>query len=133
MTTATATDYRAGTRGGTATNVACLCYRSMSTKERLSATVDAELVAAAQNAVAAGRAESVSSWVNDALRMKADQDMRLAALDDFLAVYESEHGEITEEAMEAAVRRARKRAVVVRGRPAGPDAPSSGGRGPSSC
>lgn len=105
----------------------------MSTKERLSATVDAELVAAAQNAVAAGRAESVSSWVNDALRMKADQDMRLAALDDFLAVYESEHGEITEEAMEAAVRRARKRAVVVRGRPAGPDAPSSGGRGPSSC
>src|SRR5215469_2155306 len=77
-----------------ATNVACLYYESMSTKERLSASVDAELVTAAQDAVAAGRADSVSSWVNDALRMKAEHDRRLAALDDFLAAYESVHGEI---------------------------------------
>lgn len=97
----------------------------MSTKERLSASVDAELVAVAQEAVAGGRAESVSAWVNDALRLKADHDRRLAALDDFLAIYEAEHGEITEQEMRDAARRARASAVVVRGRPAG----TAGGRG----
>ena len=97
----------------------------MSTKERLSASVDAELVAVAQEAVAEGRAESVSAWVNDALRLKADHDRRLAALDDFLAIYEAEHGEITEQEMRDAARRARASAVVVRGRPPGP----AGGRG----
>jgi hypothetical protein len=35
----------------------------MSSKQRMSASVDAELVAAAQEAVAAGQAESVSAWV----------------------------------------------------------------------
>ena len=91
----------------------------MSAKERLSASVDAELIAAAQEAVAHGRAESVSAWVNDALRLKADHDRRLAALDEFLAAYEAEHGEITEHDMRDAARRARAGAVVVRGRPAG--------------
>ena len=97
----------------------------MSTKERLSASVDAELMAVAQEAVARGRAESVSAWVNDALRLKANHDRRLAALDDFLATYEAEHGEITEQEMRDAARRARASAVVVRGRPAG----AAGGRG----
>jgi hypothetical protein len=36
-------------------------------------------------------------------------------IDDFLAAYEAEHGEITDEQMEAAYRRAKARAVVVRG------------------
>ena len=45
--------------------------------------------------MAAGRAESVSAWVNEALRMKADHDRRLQALDEFVAAYEAEHGEIT--------------------------------------
>jgi Arc/MetJ-type ribon-helix-helix transcriptional regulator len=98
----------------------------MSTKERLSASVDAELIAAAQEAVARGRAESVSAWVNDALRLKADHDRRLAALDEFLVAYEAEHGEITEHDMRDAARRARAGAVVVRGRPAGG---VGGGRG----
>jgi Arc/MetJ-type ribon-helix-helix transcriptional regulator len=89
----------------------------MSTKERLSASVDAELVAVAQEAVAAGRAENVSAWVNDALRMKADHDRRLRAVDEFLAAFEAEHGEITEEEIRDAARRARGRAVVVRGQP----------------
>lgn len=91
----------------------------MSTKERLSASVDTELIAAAQQAVARGRADSVSAWVNDALRLKADHDRRLAALDEFLAAYEAEHGEITEQEMRDAARRARAGAVVVRARPAG--------------
>jgi Arc/MetJ-type ribon-helix-helix transcriptional regulator len=91
----------------------------MSGKERLSASVDAELVAAAQEAVAGGQAESVSAWVNDALRLKADHDRRLAALDSFIAAHEAEHGEISEQEIHDAARRARARAVVVRGRPAG--------------
>ena len=61
----------------------------MTQRERLSATVEAELLAAGRAAVAEGRAESVSAWVNDALRLKADHDRRLRALDDFLAAYEA--------------------------------------------
>jgi Arc/MetJ-type ribon-helix-helix transcriptional regulator len=90
----------------------------MSTKQRLSASVDAELMAAAQQAVTEGRAESISAWVNEALRLKADHDRRLQALDDFLAAYEAEHGQITEDEMRDAARRARERAIVLRGRPA---------------
>ncbi len=85
--------------------------------QRLSASVDAELVAVAQEAVAQGQAESMSAWVNEALRLKADHDRRLRALDEFLAAYEAEHGEITDEEMREAARRARGRAVVVRGEP----------------
>jgi Arc/MetJ-type ribon-helix-helix transcriptional regulator len=79
--------------------------------------VDAELVAVAQEAVAAGQAESMSAWVNDALRLKADHDRRLRALDDFLAAYEAEHGEVTDEEMRKAARSAHGRAFVVRGTP----------------
>jgi Arc/MetJ-type ribon-helix-helix transcriptional regulator len=87
----------------------------VSTKQRLSASVDAELMVAAQQAVTEGRAESISAWVNDALRLKTENDRRLQALDDFLAAYEAEHGEITEDECQRAARRARERAVVVRG------------------
>ena len=89
----------------------------MTTKRRLSASVDAELVAVAQEAVTDGHAESISAWVNDALRLKADHDRRLQALDEFLATYEAEHGEITDDEMRDAARRARERAIVVRGNP----------------
>jgi Arc/MetJ-type ribon-helix-helix transcriptional regulator len=101
----------------------------MSSKERLSASVDAELIAVAQEAVTHGRAGSVSAWVNDALRLKADHDRRLAALDEFLSAYEAEHGEITEQEMHDAARGARAGAVVVRGRLAGQVAGPPGGRG----
>jgi Arc/MetJ-type ribon-helix-helix transcriptional regulator len=89
----------------------------VSVKERLSASVDADLVAVAQEAVAQGRAESVSAWVNAALRMKVAHDQRLRALDEFVAAFEAEHGQITESEMRDAARRARDRAVVVRGEP----------------
>jgi hypothetical protein len=42
-------------------------------------------------------------------------DRRLRGIDDFIAAYEAEHGEITEEEMDAAVRSMRERAIVVRG------------------
>ena len=87
-------------------------------------------MAVAQEAVAGGRAESISAWVNDALRLKADHDRRLQALDDFLAAYEAEHGEITDDEMRDAARRARERAIVVRGGPEQPlPGPTRHGRG----
>ena len=88
---------------------------SMTAKARLSATVDADLIAASQAAVAAGEAESVSAWVNDALRLKIEHDRRLRGIDDFIAAYEAEYGVITDEDMDAAYRAARARAIVVRG------------------
>ena len=71
----------------------------------------------------------MSAWVNEALRLKASHDRRLAALDDFLAAYEAEHGEITAQEMHDAARSARARAVVVRGRPASSRAGMPDGRG----
>ena len=90
----------------------------MKGKQRLSASVDVALLSAAQAAVEAGRADSVSAWVNDALRLKAEHDQRMMALDSFLAAYEAEHGAITEAEMDQAARRARSRATVVRSAPA---------------
>ena len=72
-------------------------YALSMTKSRLSVTVDADLIAAVQAAVAAGAAESTSAWVSDALRLKLDHDRRLRGIGDFIAAYEAEHGEITEE------------------------------------
>jgi hypothetical protein len=48
-------------------------------------------------------------------RMKAEHDRGLGGIDDFIAAYEAEHGEIAEEEMEAAYRRAKARAIVIRG------------------
>jgi hypothetical protein len=86
----------------------------MTNKARLSATVEATLMAAGREAVAQGRAESLSAWVNEALRRQADHDRRLKALDEFLSAYEAEYGEITDEEMDAASHGARARAIVVR-------------------
>jgi hypothetical protein len=92
----------------------------MTAKTRLSVTVDTDLIDATKAAVAAGAAESISAWVNDALQLKLEHDRRLRGIDDFIAAYEAEYGEITDEAMEAAYRSAKARAIVVRGdRPAG--------------
>jgi Arc/MetJ-type ribon-helix-helix transcriptional regulator len=86
----------------------------MSGKQRLSASVDADLIQAAEDAVAHGRFVSVSAWVNEALRLKLAHERRLEALAAFVARYERDHGEITAEEIEQAARRARGRAVPVR-------------------
>ncbi len=85
----------------------------MISKQRLSASVDTDLIEAAEAAVARGTFDSVSAWVNDALRRKLEQDRRLEALGAFVAAYESEHGEITSEEVRGAARRARGRAIVL--------------------
>jgi Arc/MetJ-type ribon-helix-helix transcriptional regulator len=87
----------------------------MTTKQRLSASVDGPLLAAVEDAVSRGRAATLSAWVNDALALKLEHDRRLAALADFVSAYEDEHGVITEAEMRDATRKARARAVSVRG------------------
>jgi hypothetical protein len=85
-------------------------------KERLTVTVDPELVDAGNRAVAAGRAESLSGWVNAALADRAARDRRLEALAAAIADYEAEFGEITQEEIADLQRADREDSVVVRGR-----------------
>lgn len=85
-------------------------------KQRLSVSVDADLVAAGQAAVEAGDAENLSAWVSQAMAAQAEHDRRLRAIDEFLTAFEADHGEITETEISEASRRARASAVVVRGR-----------------
>lgn len=86
-------------------------------KERLTVTVDPDVVAAGQRAVAGGEAESLSGWVNAALVERARRDEQLRALGAAVASYEAEFGEITAEEAATLARADRKRAVVVRGKP----------------
>lgn len=79
-------------------------------------TVDPELVAAGNAAVEAGRADSLSGWVNQALVDRADRDRKLAALNEAIAAYEADAGVITDEELVAQHRADRAAAVVVRGR-----------------
>jgi len=102
--------------------------KSMKGRDRLSASVDPQLLAAGHAAVADGRAESLSAWVNDALKLKADHDRRMAALDAFVAAFEAEHGQITEDEIAEATRRTRARATVVRAAPRSGKSPKSQGQ-----
>jgi Arc/MetJ-type ribon-helix-helix transcriptional regulator len=86
----------------------------MSTKQRLSASVDAELLEAAERAVRRGQAPTVSAWVNEALRLRLEQQRRHDALAAYIATYEAEHGSIGPEEIRMATRRARSRALSVR-------------------
>lgn len=87
----------------------------MNAKRRLSASVDADLLQAAEAAVSGGDADSVSAWVNAALRLKLTHDARLAALSSFIREYEADNGEITAEEIRQAGRRASAAAIPVRG------------------
>jgi Arc/MetJ-type ribon-helix-helix transcriptional regulator len=84
-------------------------------KERLTVTVDPHLVQAGNDAVAEGRAESLSAWVNLALSERAAKDRRLRALSEAVAAYEADFGVITAEELDAQERADRASARVVRG------------------
>jgi hypothetical protein len=84
-------------------------------KERLTVTVDHDLVDAGNDAVAQGRAGSLSAWVNLALAERAAKDRRLRALGDAVAAYEAEFGAITADELRAQQRADRAAARVVRG------------------
>lgn len=84
-------------------------------KQRLTVTIDPELVEAGNEAVAAGLADSLSAWVNAALADRAARDGRLRALSAAISDYEAEFGEITDEEIAGRRRADREAATVVRG------------------
>jgi len=88
-------------------------------KRRITVTIDPALLAAANRAVSAGRADSVSGWVSEALAARACQDSKLEALSEAVADYEAEFGEITTEEIAAQGRADRETASAVRGRSPG--------------
>jgi hypothetical protein len=87
-----------------------------SRKQRLTVTVDPELVEAGNRAVASGAAASLSAWVSTALAERARRDVQLARLREAIADYEAQFGEITADELAAQRRADREDAVVVRGR-----------------
>jgi hypothetical protein len=84
-------------------------------KDRLTVTVDPELVTAGNAAVERGMADSLSAWVNEALAERAARDRKLLAMSEAVAAYEAEHGEITAAEIAAQQRADRQAAVVARG------------------
>jgi len=84
----------------------------MATKQRLSASVNKVYIEEGRAAVEAGRAESLSAWVNEALRKQAEDEGRLRALDEFMTEYQAEHGEFTEEELEENRRDMEARAII---------------------
>jgi len=84
-------------------------------KGRLTVTVDQELVRAGNAAVRAGRARSLSGWVNLALAERAEKERRLKLMEQALQAYEAEFGPISEEELMAQDRADRSSALVVRG------------------
>jgi len=85
-------------------------------KQRLTVTVDPELIEAGQRAVESGQAESVSGWVSAALEDRILRDQKLALLAAAVADYEKEFGEITSEEILRQQRLDREDAIVVRGK-----------------
>jgi Arc/MetJ-type ribon-helix-helix transcriptional regulator len=89
-------------------------------KERLTVTVNPDVIRAGNAAVAQGRSDSLSAWVNDALRERVAKEDRLAALRGAVDAYEAEFGAITPQELVAQERADRARAVVVRPAPSRP-------------
>jgi hypothetical protein len=85
-------------------------------KQRITVTIDPDLVDAGSRAVAAGDADSLSAWVGVALAEKVARDEHLEHLRAAIADYESQFGTITAEEIAAQRRADRGNAVVVRGR-----------------
>lgn len=85
-------------------------------KQRLTVTVDPELVQAGNRAVAVGDADSMSGWVSTALADKVRKDKKVEALSAAISDYEAQFGEIKPEEMRVQKRADREDAVVVRSR-----------------
>ena len=64
-------------------------------KKRVTVTVDEDVLQIAAQAVSDGDADSVSSWISDAMVDRRAKELRLAALGEMIADYEAEHGVIT--------------------------------------
>jgi hypothetical protein len=84
-------------------------------KERLTVTVNPEFIEAGNDAVAEGRAESLSAWVNAALAEKVARERRLVALAAAVDEYEKRFGTISARELADQARADRESAIVVRG------------------
>jgi hypothetical protein len=89
-------------------------------KERLTVTVDPELIAAGNDAVAEGRSASLSAWVNAALAERVTRERRLVALAQAVSAYEDRFGAISAQELADQARADRASAIVLRGSRAGP-------------
>jgi hypothetical protein len=89
-------------------------------KERLTVTVDPEFIEAGNDAVAEGRADSLSAWVNAALAERVARERRLVALAQAVAAYEDRFGAISAQELADQARADRASAVVLRGNRARP-------------
>lgn len=85
-----------------------------SRKQRLTVSVDRDLITAGQSAVDAGQATSVSAWVSAALEDKVRRDRKLALLAEAVATYERDFREITADEIHAQQRADREAAVIDR-------------------
>ncbi|MDQ1392050.1 MAG: hypothetical protein QOF30_1027 [Acidimicrobiaceae bacterium] len=85
-------------------------------KQRLTVTVDPDLIEAGNRTVASGAAASLSGWVSAALAERVLRDQKLEGLRAAIADYEAEFGEITAAEIATQRRADREDAVVVRGR-----------------
>lgn len=83
-------------------------------KERLTISLDREIIEAGAAAVAEGRADSMSAWVSDALADRIVRQRRLDAMADAIAAYEAEFGVITDEEIADLARRDRDAAAALR-------------------
>src|SRR5262245_26534712 len=86
----------------------------MTKKERLTVTVDRDLLTAANQAVRAGRADSLSGWVNQALADRVAKERKLEAMAQALASYESRQGAISTQELRDQERTDRRTSILVR-------------------
>jgi hypothetical protein len=84
-------------------------------KERLTVTVEPAFITAGNDAVAEGRAESLSAWVNAALAERVARERRLVALAEAVAAYEKRFGAISSQELAEQARADRESATVLRG------------------
>jgi hypothetical protein len=85
-------------------------------KHRLSASIDEDVFAAAEAAVRAGHAPSMSALVEEAMKRQVARTSRLAAMDEFIAAYEAEFGAFEPGEIDRIERESRANAIVVRPR-----------------
>ena len=83
-------------------------------KQRVTVTVDEELLQEASTAVSEGRSRSVSEWIGEAMAQRRDRDQRLAVLRRLVSEYEAEHGVISDDEIEEQAQRDRDAAASLR-------------------
>ena len=83
-------------------------------KQRVTISIELDLLEEAQAAVSNGQCRSLSQWIGEAVAEQLDKERRLALMAEMIAEYEAEHGVITEEDMEEQIRRDKEAAAAIR-------------------